>query len=275
MIYEHHLQDSIYQIQDSIDMIPWFELHTIPIGPISIQTWGTLVATGLLTAFWAAARRAKKLGQVAPKHVWDFATWAFLFAFVCARIFHVLFYDPAWYMSHPWDAINPALPGYSMVGGLLGGVLAGLIYVRWHKLNMWDMSDLAGYATPLGIGIGRIGCFLIHDHPGTPTNFFLGVQYPDGGRHDHGLYLSLIGWLMFVAFWSLGRKPRRDGFFAGWFLVLDGAMRFYLDFYRAVDVKYGGLTPTQWLLMLSVLLGAVILNKARLPSWALRKISTK
>lgn len=244
-------------------MIPWFELHTIPIGPLHIQVWGTLVATGLLMAFWVGARRAKKLGQVDPKYVWDFAVWAFVSAFVCARIFHVLFYDPGWYIQHPWDAINPALPGFSMVGGLLGGVIAGLIYIKRHKLNLWAMIDIAGYATPLGIGIGRIGCFLIHDHPGTLTHFFLGVQYPDGVRHDHGLYLSLIGWAMFALFYFLGRKKRPQGFFAGWFLVLDGVSRFYLDFYRAVDVKYGGLTPTQWLLIASVGFGVWLLVRSK------------
>lgn len=217
----------------------------------------------------------KKLGNVDPKKVWDFAVWAFVSAFVAARIFHVLFYDPAWYLQHPLDALNPALPGFSMIGGLLGGVAAGLVFVKRHKIDVWAMADMAGYATPLGIGIGRIGCFLIHDHPGTLTHFFLGVQYPDGVRHDHGLYLSLIGWAMFLLFWRLGKKHRDPGFFAGWFLVIDGMTRFYLDFYRSVDVKYAGLTPTQWVLILSVALGMVILNKDRLPRWMFRKVATR
>ena len=228
-------------------MIPWFELHTIQLGPLKLQVWGLLVATGLLVAFWVAARRAKRLVVVSPKDVWDFAAWAFVCAFICARIFHVLFYDPSWYMIHPWDAINPALPGYSMMGGIIGGVLAGLVFIKKRKLPFWPMADLAGYSLPLGIGIGRIGCFLIHDHSGTLTNFILGVKYPDGVRHDHGLYLSLQGWTMFVLF-----------------LILDGVSRFMLDFLRLNDVRYAGLTPTQWLLMATVSLGVIMLIK---PGW--------
>jgi len=245
-------------------MIPWFELHVIQLGPLRLQVWGLLVATGLLVAFWAGARRAKRLGEVDAKDVWDFAACAFVCAFVCARIFHVLFYDPSWYLVHPLDAINPTLPGYSMMGGIIGGVLAGLVFIKKRKLPFWPMADLAGYSLPLGIGIGRIGCFLIHDHPGTLTNFILGVKYPDGVRHDHGLYLSLLGWAMFILFLILARKKRQDGFFAGWFLILDGVSRFLLDFLRLNDVRYAGLTPTQWLLMATVTLGVVMLTK---PGW--------
>ncbi|MFA6406145.1 MAG: prolipoprotein diacylglyceryl transferase family protein [Patescibacteria group bacterium] len=171
-------------------MIPWFELHTLAIGPISIQVWGTLVALGFLAAAWVAARRAKQQG-INSNHIWNLAPWILVAAFVSARLFHVFFYDPAWFWLHPWDIINPTLPGYSMMGGVIGGVVAGLIYVRYHKLNLWTVADLVAYALPLGTGIGRIGCFLIHDHPGTLTHFFLSVKYPDGVRHDHGLYLSL------------------------------------------------------------------------------------
>lgn len=240
-------------------MIPWFEFHAIPLGPIKLQVWGILVASGILVAFWVAARRAKRLGVIDPKHMWDFAAWAFVSAFVSARIFHVLFYDLQYYLQHPLDAINPALPGYSMMGGIIGGVLAGLCFAKKRKLPIWPMADLAGYALPIGIGIGRIGCFLIHDHPGTFTVFFLGVNYPDGVRHDHGLYLSIQGWLIFGTFLLLGRKKRRDGFFAGWFLVLDGISRFFLDFLRAYDIRYAGLTPTQWLLVGTVVAGVAIL----------------
>jgi phosphatidylglycerol:prolipoprotein diacylglycerol transferase len=241
-------------------MIPWFELHTITIGPITIQVWGTLVALGFLMATWVAARRAKKQG-IDPIHLWNMAPWILIAAFVVARLFHVFFYDPAWFMSHPSDIINPSIPGYSMMGGVIGGVVAGLIYIWRKKLQLWVMADLVAYALPLGTAIGRIGCFLIHDHPGKLTHFILGVKYPDGVRHDHGLYLSLLGWGMFILFYILGRKKRPPGYFVGLWLVIDGAVRFFLDFYRIGDKRYAGLTPTQWLLILTVAVGVVLLTR--------------
>lgn len=244
-------------------MIPWIELHFIPIGPINIQVWGALVALGFLGAALVAAREFIKRG-LDSKLLWDMLFWIFISAFIMARLFHVVFYDLSWYVQNPWDIINPMLPGYSMMGGVLGGVMAGLIYVKRHSLGVWKVADIVAYALPLGIGIGRIGCFLIHDHPGTLTDFILGVKYPDGVRHDHGLYLSLLGFGIFILFYFLNRKPRPAGFFVGWWLILDGVSRFVLDFYRLYDARYAGLTPTQWLLIVTVSLGLGLLLKPKI-----------
>lgn len=241
-------------------MILWLESHQIALGSLHIQTWGSLVALGFLVATWVSSLRAKKYG-LKPSDVWDYAFWAFLSAFAGARLFHVLFYNLGYYLQHPLDAINPALPGYAMMGGVIGAIIAGLIFIRVKKLDVLKFGDACMYALPLGIGIGRIGCFLIHDHPGTVTNFFLGVQYPDGLiRLDHGLHLSILGFLIFALFYFLGRKNRKPGFFLGWWLVIDGATRFFLDFYR-LDVKYFGLTPTQWILFATVGAGVWILSR--------------
>ncbi len=239
-------------------MIPWFELHTITIGPITVQVWGTLVALGFIIATWIAARRAKKQG-IDPVHFWNIAPLILIMSFVVARLFHVFFYDPAWFLAHPIDIVNPTIPGYSMMGGVIGGVLAGLAYIKWKKLEFWSMADITAYALPLGTAIGRIGCFLIHDHPGTLTHFILGIKYPDGVRHDHGLYLSLLGWAMFILFYILGRKKRPPGFFVALWFIIDGAVRLLLDFYRIGDTRYAGLTPTQWLLIATVAAGVVLL----------------
>ena len=115
-------------------------------------------------------------------------------------------------------------------------------------------ADTLVWGLPWGIGIGRLGCFLIHDHPGLVTTFFLGVKYPDGLiRHDLGLYLSLIGFATGILFLILDRlfritsyKPR-PGFYLGLFLIIEGVSRFSLDFLRIADARYFHLTPTQFL----------------------------
>lgn len=242
-------------------MLPWIELHVISLGPVNIQVWGTMVALGFLMATLVAARRAKTQG-IDSNHIWNITPWILVTSFIAARLFHVFFYEPTWFWTRPWDIVNFALPGYSMMGGVVGGLVAGLLYVKRHKLKAWVMADVIAYALPLGIGIGRIGCFLIHDHPGTLTHFILGVKYPDGIRHDHGLYLSLLGWGIFLLFYILGRKQRPQGYFAGLWLIVDGVTRFFLDFYRIGDTRYAGLTPTQWLLILTVAIGVWILNRS-------------
>src|SRR5690606_7932138 len=78
--------------------------------------------------------------------------------------------------------------GRSLVGSILFALLGMLLASKSERMSFLKCSDLFIFAGVIGAGFGRMGCFLAHDHPGIHTEFFLGVQYPDGGRHDLGLY---------------------------------------------------------------------------------------
>ncbi len=242
-------------------MIPYFGVTSVPILGIPFQTWGTFVAAGFLLGTWIATQRAVKYG-LDPKKITDLAFWIFLAAFLGARIFHVLFYDPAHYLAHPWEALDPRKPGFAMFGGFLGAGAAFWWYVRKHALDVLAYADTLIWGLPWGCGVGRIGCFLIHDHPGTLTSFWLGVRYPDGEvRHDLGLYLSIIGFLTGIAFLVLNRRPRAKGYWFGVYMLIEGTTRFSLDFLRVVDVRYAGLTPTQWLSIPLFLAGVLLIRR--------------
>ena len=251
-------------------MLPWLSSHTYSIGPLVLQTWGTFVAAGFLLGGWIAAKRAIKKG-LDPKIVWDLVFWIFVAAFIGARAFHVFAYEPGYYLAHPWDAIDPRKPGYAIMGGFLGAWLAFWIIIRKRGLDLLSYADTLVWGLPWGCGVGRIGCFLIHDHPGTLTSFALGVRYPDGQtRHDLGLYLSILGFAIGLAFVVMDRKKRAAGFYFGSFLIIYGIARFLLDFLRIIDTRYFGLTPTQWLLLSFVAMGAVILSRHRADEGSLK-----
>lgn len=239
-------------------MIPYFQITQFHIGPIPIQVWGLMVALGILAGTAASARIAKKRGQD-PKLIWDLAFWSIIGAFIFARLFHV-FYEPATYFAAPFEIVKIWHGGMSMMGGLFGAALFGIIYLRQKKIDVFSHADTAMFGLPLGIGIGRIGCFLIHDHPGTLTDFVLGVRYPEGVRHDHGLYLSINGFILFLLFLWLARKKARTGTYLITYLLWDGTTRFLLDFLRAtdgpiVDARYFGLTPAQYFSVIMIIIG--------------------
>lgn len=248
-------------------MIPWFQFTTIHLGFLTIQVWGLLVALGIFCATWVASRKANRDG-LNPNFVWDFAFWVILGAFFGARLFMIA-YDPAVYLAHPVELLKVWEGGFSEMGGFVGALIALMVYFRSKKLDArlpvgqaWRYAGCAAYALPLGFGIGRIGCFLIHDHPGTLTHFILGVKYPDlpagqagGIRHDHGLYLSIEGFLLFLLFVILDRKHAKPQTFVIAFLILHGTIRFFLDFLRAVDVRYFYLTPAQYVSLGMILVG--------------------
>ncbi|MDO8617343.1 MAG: prolipoprotein diacylglyceryl transferase [Candidatus Uhrbacteria bacterium] len=236
-------------------MIPFLHSTTYQIFGLTLQTWGTFVAFGFVLGTSLAYRRAKQRG-LNQQAILDLAFWIFIAAFLGARVFHVFFYEPAYYLIHPWDAIDPRQPGFSMFGGLTGAAIAFFIYARHHTLDWIQYADTLVWGLPWGCGVGRIGCFLIHDHPGTLTHFILGVKYPDGTvRHDLGLYLSIIGFLTGGLFIFLNRKQRHPGFWLGVYLVIEGLIRFSTDFLRILDHRYFGLTPTQYLAVPLVIIG--------------------
>ncbi len=244
-------------------MIPYFEWKTIELGPVTIYVWGIFVALGFLLAAWVAARRAKSQ-NLEPKVIYDLTFWMMLSGLVGGRLGYVLFYDPAFFLEHPLEIFSLWDGGSSVFGGFILAAIVGIWFLRKKQLNVLRYSDVAIFGLPFGLWLGRIGCFLIHDHPGTVTNFFLGVYYPDGiVRHDHGLYLSLTGLVIALVFLWISRKTRPDGTYLALFLMLYGPIRFFLDFYRAADVRYLGLTPAQYFSLIMIALGIYIFYKIR------------
>jgi phosphatidylglycerol:prolipoprotein diacylglycerol transferase len=107
-----------------------------------------------------------------------------------------------------------------------------------------------------------LGCFFAHDHPGKPTNFLLGVRYPDGLRHDLGLYESILYLAIAIGLWfaqDIYRITRRQG--AAWMILIFAyaVPRFALEFLRVEDTRYLGLTPAQYFCASVVLVSSTYL----------------
>lgn len=238
-------------------MIPYFEWKAIEVGNLTLHVWGLFVALGFIFGSFAAGWMAKKRGDN-PKIIYDLTAWLMFAGLVGGRIGHVLLYEPGYYLQNPGEAFAIWEGGLSIYGGFIACAIVGFFFLRHKKVAVWRYVDSAIFGLPIGLWIGRIGCFLIHDHPGTATSFFLGVQYPDGVvRHDFGLYESINGFVLTILFILLSRKQRPVGTYAGIFAIEYGIVRFFLDFYRTADVRYGGLTPAQYLSILLALSGII------------------
>ena len=123
----------------------------------------------------------------------------------------------------------------------------------------------------MGWFFGRLGCFSAHDHPGLPTEFWLGVygmcpDMPDTvACHDMGLYEAIWSGLLCLWFMRLDKKPRPPGFFLGLTAFAYGPMRLAMDVFRApgVDTRYFGFTPAQYGSVLLTIVGAWLLWSCR------------
>jgi phosphatidylglycerol:prolipoprotein diacylglycerol transferase len=236
-------------------LIPGFQLPSLHLGFVTIQSFGVLTALGVLTAVWLAGRAAGRMGRD-PQVVMDFAVVGVLTGVVFGHLVHVLFYHPeelgGWQVLKFWE-------GLSSMGGLIGGIVAALVWFRWKRIPFASYSDALALGMAPGWGVARVGCFTVHDHPGIRTDFFLAVNMDGVPRHDLGLYEAILLLCLGALLWVLFRR----GVLRGRLLVLLGLVygtaRFFLDFLRArpgdvpyADARYLGLTPAQYIVVLVV-----------------------
>jgi phosphatidylglycerol:prolipoprotein diacylglycerol transferase len=174
--------------------------------------------------------------------------WILAGGFAGAHLVDRLVYFPRETLADPLSLLL-FWKGISSFGGFLGAITAACVFV-WrgsHGGRAWEYLDAVAYAFPFGWIFGRTGCFLAFDHPGAPTSFFLGQENADGVViHNLGLEEALYTIALAGVFALLGRRPRFPGFYVGLLPVLYAPVRFLLDFLRAHDARYAGLTPAQY-----------------------------
>lgn len=261
-------------------MVPYFsqpEIHLF--GRITLHAYWALVALAVIVGWVMSIARCRKIG-LDPTVCNGLLVPVVLAGFVVAHLYSVLAYYPGKILQDPLILLK-FWKDLSSFGGIVGGVFGLWLFfrVKGKRVDADDRLrylDAIAYVFPFAWTIGRLGCTLAHDHPGTVTTFPLGVslatrasqtyiryfyrvagrlsELPDDleqlsgmGFHDLGWYEFLFTGLIIVpVFLVLNRKRRQPGFFPIAFLFLYIPGRFLLDFLRLGDARYAGLTPAQY-----------------------------
>jgi phosphatidylglycerol---prolipoprotein diacylglyceryl transferase len=243
-------------------MIPWFQYNVVQLGPLPIQVWGTFVALGMMVSLYIIKKKAdaQKLNSEA---LLDLGFWMIISGVFFSRVFHVVFYEPQFFIQHPAELVKIWHGGLSSFGGVFGAGLAFyFLRKKYHvtKDIFWKVADIVGFSALFGWIIGRIGCVMIHDHMGKPCDCFLAIQTPDGPRLEMAL-LEILALLPLAIVFYVGRKTKKkEGWYARALFIYYGAIRFVLDFFRATDiaqadVRYFGLTPAQYAAIVLIAIG--------------------
>lgn len=248
-------------------MIPYIEIHSIGVGPLTIQIWGLLVALGIIAGLLVSYRLAQKY-FLSTNVLLDAAIWSIIGALIGGRLFFVLFYSLDYFLIYPLDILKFWQGGASSLGGFFGTIVAILLFCRKRHFTFYEFLpylDVGAVGLWLGWGIGRLGCFLIHDHPGILTGSFLAVDFPTGARYDLGLLESILAFVIFLVFIIIFKYliKKRCGLVVFYSFGLYAVLRFFLDFLRAIDLeqsdyRYLSLTPAQWGMIL-ILVGILTL----------------
>jgi phosphatidylglycerol:prolipoprotein diacylglycerol transferase len=240
------------------------------IGPLAIRWYALAYVCGLLLG-WHYMRRINRRADIGltSETIDDFLVWATVGVILGGRIGYVLFYNFSYYAHEPLQALMVWQGGMSFHGGLIGVVVAMVLYARKSRISLLSLADLTACAVPIGLFFGRLANFVNGELYGRATDVAWGVIFPTGGpvpRHPSQLYEALLeGAILFVLLWALSRRPdalSRPGLLTGVFLVGYSVARGISELFREPDVQIGfltaGSTMGQWL-SLPMLLGGLYL----------------
>ena len=235
------------------------------LGPVTIYTYGVMVALGILVASWILLKLSEAEG-LNRKAVADVAFWSIVAGMAGARLFFFLYnpqYLKPWYrILFIWEG------GLVWFGGVLAGTATAVALSVKAKLNLWKLADLTSIPLSVGLGIGRIGCTMagccygrvcespfaiVFKNPksAAPLNVPLCPTQPLSAVANFAIALVL---------YLLYRKKVKDGVLFATYAVLYGTFRFLVEFLRATPKDIAGvLSNNQVMSIIMVAVGVAIL----------------
>lgn len=150
------------------------------IGIFPIRMYGLMLCTAIFMATGTAYFLAYKDGRGWEKYLPDIGIYGGFAGIIGARLWDVFFFDWAYYSDHLSEIFFVWQGGMAIQGGIVGGILAGALYCRAHKINWIDMLDVISPALFIGQSIGRMANLLNGDAFGAPTGGDFGILYPVG-----------------------------------------------------------------------------------------------
>ncbi|MBM3810209.1 MAG: prolipoprotein diacylglyceryl transferase [Acidimicrobiia bacterium] len=224
-------------------MIPYVELHSIQVGLIRIPVQPLLAAVGIMTGHFLFIRRARRQG-LEPAEAASMSFWMVAAGLAGAHLFRFL-YLPDLLSNDPWIWAKTTA-GLSSFGGLSGGLIGAGAYARIRGMpqaRLYGYLDSLAYVFPSAWIFGRLGCSLVHDHPGLRSTSVLAVNFPRFPRFDLGVIeLLFLAVVIVPLFLILDRRPRPAVFYLPLLLCTYGLFRILLDRLHVDPPRYFGLS---------------------------------
>jgi len=243
------------------------------IGPITIYTYGFLLAVAFLAAIFVAGREAQRLG-IPGGAFFDLCFYLILAALVGSRLLFVIL-EPRTFLSHPLKIFALWEGGLDFQGGLFLALVVAFFFIRRHGLPWRPTLDALALGAPLGQFFGRLGCFMAGCCYGKPANLPWAVTFTNPNSlcpvrvpvHPTQLYEGFLDLGVFLfLYWFRSRKGY-NGQMTLIYLGLAGLVRFVVEFFRS-PLDYRGPVFFGWMPLTQLLaLGLFLVCGGMLIFW--------
>jgi phosphatidylglycerol:prolipoprotein diacylglycerol transferase len=242
----------------SLLAIPFPEIDPVALrlGPIAVKWYGLAYMAGLLLG-WLYVKRLLRQTRLwpndkapfTPDRADDLLLFMTVGVLVGGRLGNVLFYEPAYYFNNPLEIPAVWKGGMAFHGGLIGSIIAIVLFARRVGADAWSVLDVCAAATPIGLFFGRLANFINGELWGRPSSMPWAMVFPEAGpmpRHPSQLYeAALEGLVLFALLWWLAHARlalRRPGVVAGTFLAGYAVARSVCELFREPDFLLGPLS---------------------------------
>jgi phosphatidylglycerol---prolipoprotein diacylglyceryl transferase len=248
----------------------------IRFGEFEITTFGLMMFVAFVVAAWVTTREFRRLG-LDEEIVSSIVIAAVVGGILGGKLYYAILVGDLSLMF--------TRAGLVWYGGLLGGFLAASLVVLWKKVDFLTAADATAPGLAIGYALGRIGCFLVGDDYGRPTESWVGIAFPEGAPpttarslrqfgvevdpsipgdallrvHPTQLYTAFAFFAFFGLLLWLSRRYYWRGRIWAIFLILLGVERFLVEIVRAKDDRiFGDFTIAQVISVAVVIIGIVL-----------------
>ena len=175
----------------------------------------------------------------------DYLTYSILGIVIGGRLGYILFYNFNYYLNNFFDIFKIWHGGMSFHGGLLGIIIASILFAKKNNQNPFIYMDLVSLVAPIGIFFGRLANFINSELYGTVSNVpwsVIFVKVDNLTRHPSQLYEAFLeGIILFLLLIYFRKKNYllKPGTISGLFLIFYSIFRFFVEFYRVPDEHIG------------------------------------
>jgi len=251
------------------------------IGPLSVYSYGMMMALGFLAADYVITLECRRRGIVTD-YASSIVVWAAILGISSARVLDIL-NNFSSYWADPKSMVLSG-SGFVWYGGLFGGILGAYLVSRYYRIGFLKTTDMCAPALAIGQAVGRLGCQLAGDGDwGLPSKLPWAMAYPraivgwnsqtvlkldahgqlvsgffPGVRvHPAPVYETLLYTGVFIILWRLRGRGFADGQLFFLYFILAGVARFMVEFVRINPRVFIGLSEAQLIAIAMIVFGSV------------------